>query len=145
MIKQKIKNFIILIAIVIPLLCGITVFAVDDNLDDIEILTKTPVTGIAEDVPTSNIKLSKEDEVIKDIDDIPDNDRFKKSTPNVLLKFFIAIAWVIMSSLIIYFSLVSYKKLSGKPKFGIDVEENTLETPKNFKEAINLFIKKTRD
>lgn len=146
MTNIKFKKLIILIAIVIPLFFGITVFAVEDDIDDIEILTKTPVTGIAQEVPVSNVKLVKEDEnVIKDIDEIPDNERFKKSTPNVLLKFFIAIAWVIMSSLIIYFALISYKKLSGKPKFGIDVEENILETPKNFKDAINLFIKKTRD
>lgn len=144
MIKQTIKKIIILIAIVIPLLCGITVFAVDDEITDIEILTKSPVTGIEGEVPVSNVKVQEED-VIKDIEEIPNEDRFKKSKPNVLLKFFIAIAWVVVSSLIIYFSLVSYKKISKKPEFGIDVEENTLEAPKNFKEAINLFIKKTRD
>lgn len=144
MIKINLKKIIILIAIVIPLFFGITVFAVDDEITDIEILPKTPVTGMAGDVPVSNIQAQEED-VIKDIDEIPDDDRFKTSGPNVLLKFFIAIAWVVMSSLIIYFSLISYKKLSSKPKFGIDVEENTLDSPKNFKEAINLFIKKTRD
>jgi len=144
MIKNKIKKLIIFTAIVIPLLCGITVFAVDDEITEIEIIPKTPVTGMAGDVPVSNIKTQDED-VIKDIDELSDDDRFKTSKPNVLLKFFIAIAWVIMSSLIIYFSLISYKKLSSKPKFGIDVEENTLDSPKNFKEAINLFIKKTRD
>ena len=31
-------------------------------------------------------------DVIKDIDEIPDDDRFKTSKPNVLLKFFIAIS-----------------------------------------------------
>ncbi len=144
MIKQKLKKLIILIAIVIPLLCGITVFAVEDEITEIEIIPKTPVTGMAGDVPVANVQ-TKEDDVIKDIDELSEEDRFKTSKPNVLLKFFIAITWVIMSSLIIYFSLISYKKLSSKPKFGIDVEENTLDSPKNFKEAINLFIKKTRD
>ena len=144
MIKTKLKKIIILIAIVIPLFFGITVFAVDDEITDIEILTKTPVTGVAGEVPVSNIQV-KEEDVIKDIDELADEDRFKKSRPNVLLKFFIAIAWVVISSLIIYFSLVSYKKISKNPEFGIDVEENTLDAPKNFKEAINLFIKKTRD
>lgn len=145
---KKIKNFIILIAIVMPLICGVTAFAVVTE-DEIEVVAKTPTVQdnvpVAE-VPTSNLQqVQEEDATIKDIDEIADEDTFKKPNSNVLIKFFIAIAWVVISSLIIYFSLISYKKLSGKPEFGIDVEENTLETPKNFKEAINLFIKKTRE
>ena len=142
---KKFKNFIILIAIVMPLICGVTAFAVVTD-DEIEVVAKTPTVQdnvtVAE-VPVAN--LQSEDVTIKDIDEIQDEDTFKKPNSNVLIKFFIAIAWVIISSLIIYFSLISYKKLSGKPEFGIDVEENTLDTPKNCKEAINLFIKKTRE
>ena len=142
---KKFKNFIILIAIVMPLICGVTVFAVVTD-DEIEVVAKTPV--VQDNVPVAEVpvaNLQSEDVTIKDIDEIQDEDTFKKPNSNVLIKFFIAIAWVIISSLIIYFSLISYKKLSGKPEFGIDVEENTLDTPKNFKEAINLFIKKTRE
>ncbi len=147
MIKKfkKFKNFIILIAIVMPLICGVTAFAVVTD-DEIEVVAKTPV--VQDNVPVAEVpvaNLQSEDVTIKDIDEIQDEDTFKKPNSNVLIKFFIAIAWVIISSLIIYFSLISYKKLSGKPEFGIDVEENTLDTPKNFKEAINLFIKKTRE
>lgn len=147
MIKKfkKFKNFIILIAIVMPLICGVTTFAVVTD-DEIEVVAKTPV--VQDNVPVAEVpvaNLQSEDVTIKDIDEIQDEDTFKKPNSNVLIKFFIAIAWVIISSLIIYFSLISYKKLSGKPEFGIDVEENTLDTPKNFKEAINLFIKKTRE
>lgn len=143
---KKLKNILILIAIVMPLTCGITAFAVPE--DEIEIVSKSVATQtnsvpVAE-VPVANLK-SDEDITIKDIEDLQENDTFKKPNSNILLKFFIAIAWVVISSLIIYFSLISYKKLSGKPEFGIDVEENTLDTPKNFKEAINLFIKKTRE
>ena len=143
---KKLKNILILIAIVMPLTCGITAFAVPE--DEIEIVSKSATAQtnnapVAE-VPVANLK-SDEDITIKDIEDLQDDDTFKKPNSNILLKFFIAIAWVVISSLIIYFSLISYKKLSGKPEFGIDVEENTLDTPKNFKEAINLFIKKTRE
>lgn len=143
---KKLKNILILIAIVMPLTCGITAFAVPE--DEIEIVSKSVATQtnsvpVAE-VPVANLK-SDEDITIKDLEDLQDDDTFKKPNSNILLKFFIAIAWVVISSLIIYFSLISYKKLSGKPEFGIDVEENTLDTPKNFKEAINLFIKKTRE
>ena len=143
--SKKFKNFIILIAIVMPLICGVTAFAVVTD-DEIEVVAKTPV--VQDNVPVAEVpvaNLQSEDVTIKDIDEIQDEDTFKKPNSNVLIKFFIAIAWVIISSLIIYFSLISYKKLSGKPEFGIDVEENTLDTPKNFKEAINLFIKKTRE
>ena len=142
---KKFKNFIILIAIVMPLICGVTAFAVVTD-DEIEVVAKTPT--VQDNVPVDEVpvaNLQSEDVTIKDIDEIQDEDTFKKPNSNVLIKFFIAIAWVIISSLIIYFSLISYKKLSGKPEFGIDVEENTLDTPKNFKEAINLFIKKTRE
>ena len=142
---KKFKNFIILIAIVMPLICGVTAFAVVTD-DEIEVVAKTPV--VQDNVPVAEVpvaNLQSEDVTIKDIDEIQDEDTFKKPNSNVLIKFVIAIAWVIISSLIIYFSLISYKKLSGKPEFGIDVEENTLDTPKNFKEAINLFIKKTRE
>lgn len=143
---KKLKNILILIAIVMPLTCGITAFAVPE--DEIEIVSKSATAQtnnapVAE-VPVANLK-SDEDITIKDIEDLQDDDTFKKPNSNILLKFFIAIAWVVVSSLIIYFSLISYKKLSGKPEFGMDVEENTLDTPKNFKEAINLFIKKTRE
>lgn len=144
---KKIKKIIVLIAIVMPLICGVTAFAVVSD-DEIEVVAKTPAVQdnvpVAE-VPTANLQQPQEDVTIKDIDEIADEDAFKKPNSNVLIKFFIAIAWVVISSLIIYFTLISYKKLSGKPEFGIDVEENTLDTPKNFKEAINLFIKKTRD
>lgn len=142
---KKIKKFIVLIAIVMPLICGVTAFAVVTD-DEIEVVAKTPT--VQDNVPVAEVpvaNLQSEDVTIKDIDEIQDEDTFKKPNSNVLIKFFIAIAWVIVSSLIIYFSLISYKKLSGKPEFGIDVEENTLDTPKNFKEAINLFIKKTRE
>lgn len=142
---KKIKKIIVLIAIVMPLICGVTAFAVITD-DEIEVVAKTPT--VQDNVPVAEVpvaNLQSEDVTIKDIDEIQDEDTFKKPNSNVLIKFFIAIAWVIISSLIIYFSLISYKKLSGKPEFGIDVEENTLDTPKNFKEAINLFIKKTRE
>lgn len=142
---KKIKKIIVLIAIVMPLICGVTAFAVVTD-DEIEVVAKTPT--VQDNVPVAEVpvaNLQSEDVTIKDIDEIQDEDTFKKPNSNVLIKFFIAIAWVIVSSLIIYFSLISYKKLSGKPEFGIDVEENTLDTPKNFKEAINLFIKKTRE
>ena len=128
-----------------PLICGVTTFAVVTD-DEIEVVAKTPT--VQDNIPVAEVpvaNLQSEDVTIKDIDEIQDEDTFKKPNSNVLIKFFIAIAWVIISSLIIYFSLISYKKLSGKPEFGIDVEENTLDTPKNFKEAINLFIKKTRE
>ena len=118
-----------------PLICGITAFAVVSD-DEIEVVAKTPAVQdnvpVAE-VPTANLQQPQEDVTIKDIDEIADEDAFKKPNSNVLIKFFIAIAWVVISSLIIYFTLISYKKLSGKPEFGIDVEENTLDTPKNLK------------
>ena len=90
MIKKfkKFKNFIILIAIVMPLICGVTAFAVVTG-DEIEVVAKTPV--VQDNVPVAEVpvaNLQSEDVTIKDIDEIQDEDTFKKTNSNVLIKFF---------------------------------------------------------
>ena len=71
MVRTNLKKLIILIAVVIPLFCGITAFAVEEEITEIEILPKTPVTGMAGEVPVANVQTQAEDDVIKDIDELP--------------------------------------------------------------------------
>lgn len=71
----------------------------------------------------------------------------KKSYVNVIFKFLLALIWVAISSIIIFIILLSYKKLilKGKPITPTyESTEQSLDTPKNFKEAIKLFLDKTK-
>jgi len=71
----------------------------------------------------------------------------KKSFVNIFFKFILAIVWVCISSIIIFIILLSYKKLilKGKPATPTyESTEQSLDTPKNFKEAIKLFLDKTK-
>lgn len=61
------------------------------------------------------------------------------------IKFLLAMLGVLFSSLAIWASLKIYKKLVLKndAKQSETDYDKTLESPKNFKEAINLFLNKT--
>ncbi len=66
---------------------------------------------------------------------------------NLILKFILAMIWVIISSIIIFILLISYKKLILKDNRQNITYENTaqsLDTPKNFKDALKLFLDKTK-
>lgn len=71
----------------------------------------------------------------------------KKSYVNIIFKFILAMLWVAISSVIIFIILLSYKRLilKGKPITPTyESTEQSLDTPKNFKEAIKLFLDKTK-
>ena len=73
--------------------------------------------------------------------------RPKRSYINIVFKFILAMLWVCISSAIIFIILLSYKRLilKGKPITPTyESTEQSLETPKNFKEAIKLFLDKTK-
>ncbi|MBQ3311011.1 hypothetical protein IJG72_02935 [bacterium] len=99
-------------------------------------------------------KINKENkikaEIIDDSDDIkiiPKQEPSKRHLPSVLLKFLLALIWVCISSIIIFLSLVSYKKfaLNGKRiKPSYESKAKSLDVPTNFKEAIKLFLDKTK-
>jgi len=63
-----------------------------------------------------------------------------------IFKFLITMVGVLVSSLAIFAGLKVYKKfvLKNDAKQGDIDYDKTLESPKNFKEAINLFLNKTR-
>lgn len=72
----------------------------------------------------------------------------KTGEKNGLVKFVIAMLGVLVSSLVIFLCLKLYKKFNsafGKGKMGSENfdYENSLDSPKDFKEAINLFLHKS--
>lgn len=67
------------------------------------------------------------------------------NTSSHVIKFFGAMLGVAISSFAIFFGLKLYKKITLKntsKSDNINYDKN-LETPKNFKDAINLFLDKT--
>ena len=62
-----------------------------------------------------------------------------------LFRFFMAMLGVVVSSLAIFGGLKLYQKFGLKNTAALDEKdyENSLESPKDFKEAINLFLNKT--
>lgn len=71
---------------------------------------------------------------------LPEQRGFKYS----IIKFLLAMAGVLISAFAIFLGLKLYKNLILKPnKNEEDGTKETLESPKNFKEAINLFLSKT--
>lgn len=65
--------------------------------------------------------------------------------PSTILKFLVAMAGVLLSSLAIFGGLKLYKKFILKNNTKTDNINygNTFESPKTFKEAINIFLDKT--
>lgn len=62
-----------------------------------------------------------------------------------LLKFLLAMVGVLVSALAIFLVLKLYKKVTLKNNLNLgDIDyDKTLESPKDFKEAINIFLDKT--
>lgn len=84
-------------------------------------------------------------------DSIPEKNAYalthinQKSFKFTFIKFGMSMLGVLISSLIIFLILKLYKKLHSK-KMAKQEEKsykNTLESPKDFKEAINIFLDKT--
>ncbi len=66
---------------------------------------------------------------------------------NLILKFILAMIWVIISSIIIFILLISYKKLilkDNRQNITYENKAQSLDTPKNFKDALKLFLDKTK-
>lgn len=61
------------------------------------------------------------------------------------VKFIATMFWVLVSAIIIFVGLKLYQKIALKANVKADKidYEKTLESPKDFKEAINLFLNKT--
>lgn len=64
---------------------------------------------------------------------------------DIMIKFLSAMSGVLVSSLAIFLGLKFYKKsiLKNNAKFNNIDYDKTLDSPKDFKEAINLFLDKT--
>lgn len=68
------------------------------------------------------------------------------SKNHLILKFLYAMGGVTASSLILFIGLSLYNKIrTGAAKCSNSDYSNTLQTPNNMKDAINIYLDKTRD
>lgn len=68
------------------------------------------------------------------------------STHHLIMKFLYAMGGVTASSLILFIGLSLYNKIrNGAIKRTDSDYSNTLNTPNNMKDAINIYLEKTRD
>lgn len=109
-------------------------------------LAHQAVNGSLENA-TQAIQDANSEEIKPIAKEIQQQTKPKRSYINIIFKFILAMIWVCISSSIIFIILLSYKKLilKGKPITPTyESTEQSLETPKNFKEAIKLFLDKTK-
>ena len=109
-------------------------------------LAHQAVNGSLENA-TQAIQDANSEEIKPIAKEIQEQTKPRRSYINIIFKFILAMLWVCISSSIIFIILLSYKKLilKGKPITPTyESTEQSLETPKNFKEAIKLFLDKTK-
>jgi len=136
-VRQRISlcALIIFMAIFSTLSTGVETFALE-----------TPSPAVQVSVPTKQITPS-----VAEPNSIPEKNAYglthmqKGGFKDSILKFFLAMLGVLISSGAIFMGLNFYKKFVLKNNAKIDdIDYNkTLESPKDFKEAINLFLDKT--
>lgn len=142
-VQKKVLNFIIILAIMFSTLVftGVEAFAVDT-------VPTAPVAPVAQNAANDK-QLPSAD--AKKPAAIPQKNAYalehmeKTGFKYAFFKFFNAMLGVLFSCLAIFAGLKFYKKIvlkSDLKQTEIDYDK-TLESPKNFKEAINLFLHKT--
>lgn len=113
--------------------------------DKNETLAHQAVTGSIDEAANALKNQAEQQSIVGN--EIKKQTKTKKSYVNIIFKFILAMVWVCISSVIIFIILISYKKLILKGKPITPTYESmaeSLETPKNFKEAIKLFLDKTK-
>lgn len=88
---------------------------------------------------------SENNSVVKN--EIRKQTKSKTSITNLMFKFLFAMLWVAISSVFIFLILLAYKKLILKDRSVLptyESMEHSLDTPKKFKEAIKIFLDKTK-
>ena len=130
---------LIFVLIGIILFFNLNVFAQDVEVPEVQTVQEKQIEQTSENVTNVNKDVYKEY--------LPKEEIEKKQIPpkKGLSKFFMAMLGVFISSIIIFAGLKLYIKLVLKNKRNSDNinYDKDLESPKNFKEAINLFLKKT--
>lgn len=99
----------------------------------------------------TNAQKIQTDSKVKQSTTIPEKNAYKvthlqpKGFKYAIFKFFLAMLGVLVSAVAIFAGLKLYKKLALKTnaKFDSIDYDKTLESPKDFKDAINLFLDKT--
>lgn len=135
--QQKILNIIIILTMIFSTL-------VFTGVESIAVISQSPAIQ-------TNVQTKQTDKNIAKPSNIPEKNAYaishmkKTGFKYAMVKFLMAMLGVLVSSLAIFLVLKFYKKLvlQGNTKFSNIDYDKTLESPKDFKEAINLFLDKT--
>lgn len=134
--RLKILNviFALMFMLSIPDFTGIETFAADTNQ------VQAPVEQVKEAPKTTVTPTTIPEKNAYDITHME-----KKGFKYSIFKFFVAMAGVLVSALAIFLGLKFYKKFALKSNQKLDNIDfdKTLESPKDFRQAINLFLDKT--
>jgi len=143
---NKLKTFLIILLFGTGVLLHNAVFAREDILlinNSIIQQTQTSKNIIDQALDDKNSAIN----IIQDEMPKPKKKKHKHINVNLVFKFIFAMLWVAVSSAAIFLILLSYKRLiAGKniAKLAYMDTANVLDTPKTFKEAIKLFLDKTK-
>lgn len=141
--RHHLKYLIISIAMFSTLI-GVETFAVD--APPVSTAVQTPIATVPATTPTSVAAQTMPTQT-STAQPKPNINLLPKpeNRPSPILKFLVAMAGVLLSSLAIFGGLKLYKKFILKKNTKTDNINygNTFESPKTFKEAINIFLDKT--
>lgn len=149
-VQKKVLNFIIIFAMICSTLVftGVESFAATPvGIATAPKMAVSPASTAIPAVQPPQVQPPKQDVKLP----IPQKNAYaadkteKTGFKYAIFKFFMAMLGVLVSSLAIYGGLKLYKKLVLKndAKLNNIDYDKTLESPKDFKEAINLFLHKT--
>lgn len=147
--KRLILSLIVISAIFSTLVfsTGVECFAENISAKNTPTMPQTPTAQPAQQVPTNQITPAEQSST----PDFSQKNSYElahmgeNSPKSKILKFFIAMLGVLLSAAAIFGGLKFYKKfiLKNNSKNDKINYEKTLESPKDFKEAINIFLEKT--
>lgn len=145
--KRHHHNYLIITIAMFSTLAGVETFAVDTQT--VPAAIQTPATTVPTKAPTSVVTQKTTTVSAQTNTAQPSSNAAlptkSENRPSPIMQFLLAMFGVLLSSLAIFGGLKLYKKFVLKNNTKTDNINygNTFESPKTFKEAINIFLDKT--
>lgn len=146
--KRHHHKYLIIAIAMLSALAGVEAFAVDTQPTAVPTTVQTPIANAPTTAPTSvatqpaTVPAQTSTVQPASSTNLPAK---PEDRPSPILKFLLAMFGVLLSSLAILYGLKLYKKFVLKNNSKTDNINygNSFESPKTFKEAINIFLDKT--
>lgn len=136
-LKNKIINLILALVISTLVFTGVestaSMFPTPESQSVTQTDTVSSTVPVAQKLPKTTVQKQEKQKPVRD------------NFQAIIMKFLIAMGGVLVSAVILFLVLKTYKKffMQNGANFMEKDYANTLESPKNFKEAINIFLSKT--